>query len=156
MRHGKIFCVVLYSLLYGFNRRVPYEEWPGVYRLLQVLLLVSVIAALVIRSDSAVFLPAAVCVVNLVLYMLVKMKYELELSLSGPAVQLLEIGRKLAARKEVAELYPELESRIKSFSGGHQTVKTPSDPENECDFRRPAGNPLRLCAGDHALADHHL
>ena len=68
-----------------------------VYRLLQVLLLVSVIAALVIRSDSAVFLPAAVCVVNLVLYMLVKMKYELELSLSGPAVQLLEIGRKLAA-----------------------------------------------------------
>lgn len=88
-----------------------------VYRLLQVLLLVSVIAALVIRSDSAVFLPAAVCVVNLVLYMLVKMKYELELSLSGPAVQLLEIGRKLAARKEVAELYPELESRIKSFSG---------------------------------------
>ena len=75
-----------------------------VYRLLQILLLVSVIAALVIPGDSALLFPAVVCGVNLV-------------PLSGPAVQLLEIGRKLAARKEVAELYPELESQIKSFSG---------------------------------------
>ena len=85
-----------------------------VYRLLQILLLVSVIAALVIPGDSALLFPAVVCGVNLVLYMVIKMKYEVELALSGPAVQLLEIGRKLAARKEVAELYPELESQIRS------------------------------------------
>ena len=88
-----------------------------VYRLMQVLLVAAAAAALVMRSDTAMILPAAVCVVNLLLYMILKMKYELELSLSGPAVRLLEIGRKLAARKEIAELFPELGDKIKNFSG---------------------------------------
>ena len=87
------------------------------YRLLQILLLVSVITALVIPGDSALLFPAAVCGVNLVLYMVIKMKYEVELALSGPAVRLLEIARKLSAKKEIAELYPELEDMVKGFSG---------------------------------------
>ncbi len=87
------------------------------YRLLQILLLVSVITALVIPGDSALLFPAAVCGVNLVLYMVIKMKYEVELALSGPAVRLLEIARKLSAKKEIAELYPELEGMVKGFSG---------------------------------------
>lgn len=88
-----------------------------IFRLLQILLPVSAAAALLIRSDSALVFPAAVCAVNLVLYMVMKMKYELELALSGPAVLLLEIGRKLAAKKELEELFPELCSRVRSFSG---------------------------------------
>ena len=106
-----------------------------VYRLLQILLLVSVIAALVIPGDSALLFPAVVCGVNLVLYMLVKMKYEVELALSGPAVRLLEIGRKLSAKKEAAELYPELEVRMKSFSGVIRRGKAAPDTENERELR---------------------
>lgn len=113
-----------------------------VYRLLQILLLVSVIAALVIPGDIALLFPAAVCGVNLVLYMVIKMKYEVELALSGPAVRLLEIGRKLSAKKEAAELYPELESRMKSFSGVIRRAKLLQTQKMNVN----SGDPLGLLA----------
>ena len=58
---------------------------------LQILLVLSLIAAAATRTSAAEFAMPAVCVVNLVLYMMTKMKYEVELGLSDPAIQILEV-----------------------------------------------------------------
>ena len=83
-------------------------------RVLQILLVLSLIAAAATRTSTAEFACLAVCVVNLVLYMMTKMKYEVELGLSDPAIQILEAGKKLSEKK-IRELFPVLSEETDGF-----------------------------------------
>ena len=84
-------------------------------RVLQILLLLSLIAAAATRTSAAEFACLAVCVVNLVLYMMTKMKYEVELGLSDPAIQILEAGKKLSEKEKIRELFPVLSEETAGF-----------------------------------------
>lgn len=84
-------------------------------RVLQILLVLSLIAAAATRTSTAEFACLAVCVVNLVLYMMTKMKYEVELGLSDPAIQILEAGKKLSEKKKIRELFPVLSEETDGF-----------------------------------------
>lgn len=84
-------------------------------RVLQILLVLSLIAAAATRTSAAEFACLAVCVVNLVLYMMTKMKYEVELGLSDPAIQILEAGKKLSEKKKIRELFPVLSEETDGF-----------------------------------------
>ena len=86
-----------------------------VCRLLQILLLISLIAAVAMQTSVAELVCLAICVVNLALYMVTKMKYEVELGLSDPAIQILETGKKLSEREEIRELFPSLSGRMDGF-----------------------------------------
>ena len=83
-------------------------------RVLQILLVLSLIAAAATRTSAAEFACLAVCVVNLVLYMMTKMKYEVELGLSDPAIQILEAGKKLSEKK-IREIFPVLSEETDGF-----------------------------------------
>ena len=84
-------------------------------RVLQILLVLSLIAAAAMRTSAAEFACLAVCVVNLVLYMMTKMKYEVELGLSDPAIQILEAGKKLSEKEKIRELFPVLSEETAGF-----------------------------------------
>ena len=84
-------------------------------RVLQILLVLSLIAAAATRTSTAEFACLAVCVVNLVLYMMTKMKYEVELGLSDPAIQILEAGKKLSEKEKIRELFPVLSEETAGF-----------------------------------------
>lgn len=84
-------------------------------RVLQILLVLSLIAAAATRTSAAEFACLAVCVVNLVLYMMTKMKYEVELGLSDPAIQILEAGKKLSEKEKIRELFPVLSEETAGF-----------------------------------------
>ena len=84
-------------------------------RVLQILLVLSLIAAAATRPSAAEFACLAVCVVNLVLYMMTKMKYEVELGLSDPAIQILEAGKKLSEKEKIRELFPVLSEETAGF-----------------------------------------
>lgn len=86
-----------------------------VCRLLQILLLISLIAAVAMQTSVAELVCLAICVVNLALYMVTKMKYEVELGLSDPAIQILEMGKKLSEREEIRKLFPDLSGRMDGF-----------------------------------------
>ncbi len=82
---------------------------------LQILLVLSLLAVVITQADAAELVCLAVCVVNLALYMVTKMKYEVELGLSDPAIQILETGKKLSEREEIRELFPALSERMDGF-----------------------------------------
>lgn len=90
-------------------------KYGWVCRILQVLLFLSLIAAVVMRESVAEFAAVVVCVVNLAVYMVSKMKYEIELGLSEPAIQILETGKKLSEKEEIRELFPVLPERMEGF-----------------------------------------
>ena len=75
-----------------------------VCRGLQILLALSLLAAVITQAGAAELVCLAVCVVNLALYMVTKMKYEVELGLSDPAIQILEAGKKLTEKAEIRYL----------------------------------------------------
>lgn len=87
------------------------------YRLLQILLLLGILGALILRRSEAYIMLVTVCIVNLALYTMLKMKYEIELQLAGPAVRLLETGKALMMRHKIAELFPELKKELPAFAG---------------------------------------
>lgn len=86
-----------------------------IYRGLQILLMVGLLLQLVFHTEMTGFFLGGVCLVNLVLYAVLKMKYEMELGMIAPATEVLEVGKKLAKRREIGEMYPELEERVRKF-----------------------------------------
>lgn len=86
-----------------------------IFRVLQIFLILSVLAVVATRASIAEFACLAVCVVNLALYMVTKMKYEVELGLSDPAIQILEMGKKLSEREEIRKFFPDLSGRMDGF-----------------------------------------
>ena len=81
---------------------------PWVYRLLQFLLAASALCLLLFRTDAAAVPLAAVCVTNLGVYTMIRLRDESGLYMAGAAAGLIRNGRKLAKRKEIHIFYPEL------------------------------------------------
>lgn len=88
-----------------------------IFRALQFLLAAAVILFLLLRNDAAGIVLLGVCAVNLAVYISMKLKYEIELSMAGTAVSLIETAKKLAGRKEIELLFPELKDRVNDLKG---------------------------------------
>ena len=58
-----------------------------------------------------------VCAVNLAVYIYLKYRFELELSMVGTVVSLLENARLIAKRKEVETLFPDLKKELSGLKG---------------------------------------
>lgn len=95
---------------YGFR-----PAW--VYRALQILLAAAVILFLGLRNDVAGIALLGVCSVNLVIYIMMKVRYETELSMATTTVNLIETAKKLVGRKEVGLLFPELKEGLDGLKG---------------------------------------
>ena len=71
-------------------------QYPWIYRVLQGVLAVSAAVMIVWQNDRAAYGFLGVCVVNIVLYALLKMKNETALSMIGTAVSLLRNAKQIA------------------------------------------------------------
>lgn len=83
-----------------------------VYPLLQLLFLCSFILYIVLRNDMAWMLFIGVCAVNLAIYVFVKLRHSIELSMVGTTISLIQNAKKLAGRKEIDLLFPELKQGV--------------------------------------------
>ena len=88
-------------------------QW--LFRLLQALLAACAVLALVLTDSRFAFAMLGVAAVNLLLYTVMKLKFEIEIGMSGTAVSMLEWGREIAGRQEIKALYPELKQEISYF-----------------------------------------
>lgn len=92
-------------------------RYAWIYRVLQILLAAAVILCLFLRNDAAGIVLLSVGAVNLAVYIAMKMRYEIEISMAGTAVNLIETAKKLAGRKEIELLFPELKEGVKGLKG---------------------------------------
>lgn len=90
---------------------------PYLYRGLQILLAVSFVLFLIMRSDMAGMAFLGVCAVNLAVYVWMNLKHETELSLIGTAVSLLRNAKKIAGKEKMGELFPELNDALRGLRG---------------------------------------
>lgn len=95
---------------YGFR-------FPWLYRLLQVFLAASFLFMLVTLNDQTGMVFLGMCVLNLAVYIYLKYRFELELSMVGTVVSLLENARQIAKRKEVELLFPDLKKELDNLKG---------------------------------------
>ena len=95
---------------YGFR-------FPWLFRALQVLLAASFLFMLVTLNDLAGMVFLGVCVLNLAVYVYLKYRFELELSMVGTVVSLLENARQIAKKKEVDLLFPDLKTELDHLKG---------------------------------------
>lgn len=96
--------------MYELNNR-----W--IYRGLQLLLAASFLSIVIVGNDVAAGSFLVACAVNLAVYFWFRMKREIELSMAGTAVSILENAKKIAARKRTAELFPELKKELGGLKG---------------------------------------
>ena len=92
-------------------------RFPWVYRVLQVILLCALILFLILRNDVAGMMFLGVCIVNLGIYFFIKMGRAVELSMVGTAVSLIENAKKIARRREIDNLFPELKQALSGLKG---------------------------------------
>lgn len=92
-------------------------RFPWVYRVLQVILLCALILFLILRNDVAGMTFLGVCIVNLGIYFFIKMGRAVELSMVGTAVSLIENAKKIARRREIDNLFPELKQALSGLKG---------------------------------------
>lgn len=92
-------------------------RFPWIYRVLQVILLCALILLLILRNDVAGMTFLGVCIVNLGIYFFIKMGRAVELSMVGTAVSLIENGKKIARRREIDNLFPELKQALSGLKG---------------------------------------
>ena len=88
-------------------------QW--LFRGLQILLAACAVLALVLTDSRFGFAMLGVAAVNLLVYTYFKLKFEIEIGMSGTAVSMLEWGREIAGRKEIQALYPDLKKEISYF-----------------------------------------
>ena len=87
------------------------------FRILQAVFLITAAAAIVLQTEETAFLFFGVCVVNLVVYAVMKMKWEAEFQMAATAVRILECAKTLAKRKKTAEMFPKLKEISGKLSG---------------------------------------
>lgn len=92
-------------------------QYPWIYRVLQGVLAVSAAVMIVWQNDRAAYGFLGVCVVNIVLYALLKMKNETALSMIGTAVSLLRNAKQIARQDETGEWFPELREALSGLRG---------------------------------------
>ena len=88
-------------------------QW--LFRGLQALLAACALLALLLTDSRFAFAMLGVAAVNLLIYTVFKLKFEIEIGMSGTAVSMLEWGREIADRREIRKLYPELKKDIACF-----------------------------------------
>ena len=103
------------AYLDGIESYVFGHQW--VYRVLQILLAASLVFIPFYPVDWSLMPFVGMCAVNLGLYFQINMKHDLELSLIGTAVSLLGNAKQMAARKEIRELFPELQDALAGLKG---------------------------------------
>ena len=103
------------AYLDGIESYIFGYQW--VYRLLQILLVASLVFIPFYQVDWSLMPFVGMCAVNLGLYFRINMKHDLELSLIGTAVSLLGNAKQMAARKEIRESFPELQSALAGLRG---------------------------------------
>lgn len=103
------------SYLDGIEMYELKNRW--IYRGLQLFLAVSVLAALITGSSIAAACILGVSAVNLGVYFWFRMKRDIELSMVGTAVSLLENAGRIADRKAAGEHFPELKKDLAGLKG---------------------------------------
>lgn len=86
-----------------------------IYQVLQILFFVVLAAFLLFPVTVTGIILCTVIGINLVLYAVLKMRYEIEIQMIGTAVGILRCGNQLVRKKEVACLYPELKEGLENL-----------------------------------------
>lgn len=89
------------------------KQW--VFRGLQIILAACLVFLIITQDSRGAFAVLGAAAVNLLLYTVLRMKYEIEMGMAGTAVSLLERGRDIVGRSEVRRLFPELKDQISYF-----------------------------------------
>ncbi|MEJ8733580.1 MutS-related protein [Mediterraneibacter sp. ICN-202921] len=92
------------------------------YQTLQILFFAALIFFFIIPGTVTSTLLCTVFGVNLVLYAVLKMRYEVELQMVGTAVDMLRHGRQLVKKEVVADLYPELKKSLRALQNVTRSV----------------------------------
>ncbi len=88
---------------------------PWLYQVLQILFFAAVAAVLIFHNRTTALVFWTVFFVNLVLYGILKMRYEVEFQMIGTAVGMLRHGKNLLKKGQVAALYPELKENLEKL-----------------------------------------
>lgn len=90
-------------------------QW--LYRILQIVLAVSLVGVFVLPADIAA-VPLAVAIsVNLAVYVRFNLKHTLELNLAGTALSLLKNAKQLSEQSHISELFPDLQAALGELRG---------------------------------------
>lgn len=88
---------------------------PWLYQVLQILFFAAAAAVLIFHNRTTALVFWTVFFVNLVLYGILKMRYEVEFQMIGTAVGMLRHGKNLLKKGQVAALYPELKENLEKL-----------------------------------------
>lgn len=101
-----------------------------VYRLLQLLFVCALIVFLIMRNDLTGIAFVGICAGNLGVYFFIKMGKAVELSMIGTAVSLIGNAKKIARRREIELLFPEMKqalSGLKKVMKGARFLRVQKD-----------------------------
>ena len=107
---GAYFIPVYMDSLEEYGMRSPW-----LYQVLQILFFAAVAAVLIFHNRTTALVFWTVFFVNLVLYGILKMRYEVEFQMIGTAVGMLRHGKNLLKKGQVAALYPELKENLEKL-----------------------------------------
>ena len=107
---GAYFIPVYMNSLEEYGMRSPW-----LYQVLQILFFAAVAAVLIFHNRTTALVFWTVFFVNLVLYGILKMRYEVEFQMIGTAVGMLRHGKNLLKKGQVAALYPELKENLEKL-----------------------------------------
>lgn len=94
------------------ENRIGYQ-WG--FRILQILLAASLFLPVIFGDSRLGFSFLGIASANLLLYIVLKMKYEIQMGMAGSAVSLLECARELSGKKNIQRLFPELKKKTECF-----------------------------------------
>ena len=107
---GAYFIPVYMNSLEEYGMRNPW-----LYQVLQILFFAAAAAVLIFHNRTTALVFWTVFFVNLVLYGILKMRYEVEFQMIGTAVGMLRHGKNLLKKGQVAALYPELKENLEKL-----------------------------------------
>lgn len=107
---GAYFIPVYMNSLEEYGMRNPW-----LYQVLQILFFAAVAAVFIFHNRTTALVFWTVFFVNLVLYGILKMRYEVEFQMIGTAVGMLRHGKNLLKKGQVAALYPELKENLEKL-----------------------------------------
>lgn len=93
----------------------------GIFRFLQILLLVGILVALLFRTSWALGIFLVIVGINFTVYTLVKSKYEVEMKMLGTVVSLIQVGNTIGKNEEFQKIN-ELQPNIAVVAGELQDV----------------------------------
>lgn len=102
-----------------FMNNLDAFEMKGIwgYRILQILLILSPFTAIIFRNQLFLFITLAIFLINIILYSLKKMKYEVYINSFNSIVQIIKVGKKLTDSKRFSEhiQFGDMKKKVESF-----------------------------------------